>query len=793
MIEDLYFARPELLWSLAPILLLGAIYVRHSRNRLFAATRLMAFCLIVAAAANPYFVQTHTVSSSQPSITILDDKTASMGIFDPAIADRIRGWTDAPVRSFSGETTPLGDKILQHAIPGGSILLISDGYSNSGRPLADSLSLARASNATTFALSLVPEKDDSSVEISGTNTAVLAGDYPFRVIVRSAKGYNGSLSVFADERLIYSDTVSSNASASIKISHSFLTTGNHILRASIDPDGQPINDNYQKAVYVVPKPEVLLVTNVSSPLAVSLKDLYRLTVSSDLPQTLDGYKAVVLDDVPYRSHLNRLGEYVREGGGLVVVGGENSYDLGGYSNSGLERFLPVRSVPSLFEGGKTLAIVLDISFSLLTARTRDGTTLLDYEKALAVELLKSPDLQDYKVGLIVFGTRAYNVLDPVPLSRSRQIMSERIMALGPAGTENSHLDRGLELAWDMLNASGGQGELLVLSDGNLYNYPEVLERSAQLLRQMNVDTRLIQVQAFPGMTGKFYDLAAQTGSNFTQFVYPDSLTTSLEGAGLEETTSPEQMAAYAAMTVSKNHYITAGLDLNANVTGFNDVTPKPGAERLVALADGKPVLTVWRYGLGRVAALTADNGNIWAGSLYSRESSPVISSTLNWAIGDPRPEKGRLEADDGWQGTPLSVSINSDARPVIPGAEVEKVGDNRYTATFTPNSSGIYYIGSYGLAVNYPLEFRDVGYNPELSNLIMAAGGKVFSEEEAKRSLLAEARAVSRRTVQERVSRRDALLIAALLIFLSEILYRKVSEIKRRGRSKIQKTATIRF
>ena len=785
MIEDLYFARPELLWALAPILLLGAIYVRRSRNRLFAATRLLAFCLIIAAAANPYFVQTHTVSSSQPSITILDDKTASMGIFDPAIAERIRGWTDAPVRSFSGETTPLGDKIVQHSIPGGSILLISDGYSNSGRPLADSLALARASNATTFALSLIPEKDDSSVEISGTNTGVLAGDYPFRVIVRSAKGYNGSLSVFADEQLIYSDSISSNASASIKISHSFLTTGNHILRASIDPDGQPVNDNYQKAVYVVPKPEVLLVTNISSPLAVNLNDLYRLTVSSELPESLDGYKAVVLDDVPYLSHLDQLGEYVREGGGMVVVGGENSYDLGGYSNSGLERFLPVRSVPSVFEGGKTMAIVLDISFSLLTARTRDGTTLLDYEKALAVELLKSPDLQDYKVGLVVFGTRAYNVLDPVPLSRSRQIISERIMALGPAGTENSHLDRGLELAWDMLNVSGGQGELLVLSDGNLYNYPEVMERSSQLLRQMNVDTRLIQVQAFPGMTGKFYDLAAQTGSNFTQFVYPDSLTTSMEGAGLEETISPEQMAAYAATTVSKNHYITAGLDLNANVTGFNDVTPKPGAERLVALADGKPILTVWRYGLGRVAALTADNGNIWAGLLYSRESSAVISSTLNWAIGDPRPERGRVEADDGWQGTPLSVTINSDARPVIAGAEVEKVGDNRYTATFTPNSSGIYYIGSYGLAVNYPLEFRDVGYNPELSNLIMAAGGKLFSEEEAKRSLLAEARAVSRRTVQERVSRRDALLIAGLLIFLSEILYRKVSEIKRRGRSKI--------
>lgn len=81
---------------------------------------------------------------------------------------------------------------------------------------------------------------------------------------------------------------------------------------------------------------------------------------------------------------------MREGGGLVVVGGKNSYDLGEYRNSTLERFLPVQSFPSRFEGGKTLIFVLDISFSLLSTLTKDGTTLLDYEKALAVELLHSP-------------------------------------------------------------------------------------------------------------------------------------------------------------------------------------------------------------------------------------------------------------------------------------------------------------------------------------------------------------------------------------------------------------------
>jgi len=795
MILDLYFATPELLWAIPVLLLLGAVFIRtRAKNKLFAASRLLALCLIIAAAANPYFVEVHTVQSQTPSITILDDRTGSMDIFDPDVAARVKSWVDAPVRTFSGDATPLGDRIMQYALPGSTLLLVSDGYSNSGRPLADALSLARASNTTTFALSLAVQRDDASVEISGTNTAVLAGDYPFKVIVRSSRSYQGPLSVFADDKLIYSDTIVANGSASIKISHSFLETGNHILRAAITPDLQPINDIYQKAVYVVPKPEVLLISSSDSPLARNLNDLYKLTLVSELPAALQGYKAVVLDDVRYNSNLDPLQGYVREGGGLVVVGGEDAYDLGDYQNSCLEEFLPVRSTPSIFEGGKTVIFVLDISFSLLTARTADGTPLLDYEKALAVELLKSPHFQDYKVGLIVFGTKAYNVQDPVPLSRGESVLRERIMGLAPMGTENSYLDNGLLLAWDMLNVSGGQGELIILSDGNLYNYPEVVRRSTELLRQMNVTTRLVQVQAFPKDAGPLYDtegrmvsfygLADLTGSDYSAFVYPDSLTTTMQEVPSDRSPQEDSLSGYAVNVVNKNHYITADLDLNAIVTGFNDVTPRSGAQRLAALPDGKPVLTVWRYGLGRVAALTVDDGSAWAGSLYASPSSLMISSTVNWAVGDPRPQEDRVEADDGWQGTPLSVTISSNARPSLPDADVEKVGDNRYVATFTPNSSGIYYIGSYGLAVNYPLEYRDIGFNPDLSRLIMANGGKVFTEDEARRSLVVEAGRVSQRTVQERLSRRDILLLLALLIFLAEILYRKLDEMRRRGRNR---------
>ena len=411
-----------------------------------------------------------------------------------------------------------------------------------------------------------------------------------------------------------------------------------------------------------------------SPLAKDLNDLYKLTIVPELPLQLQGYKAVVLDDSSYNESLDALGDYVREGSGLVVVGGQDAYDLGGYRNTSLEGFLPVRSSPSIFEGGKTLIFVLDISFSLMSTRTADGTNLLDYEKALAVELLKSPHFRDYNVGLVVFGTRAYDVLDPIPLSRGQSVLTERITNLAPTGTENSYLDDGLQLAWDMINASGGKGELIVISDGNLQNYPEVVKRSISLIREMNTTTRLIQVQAIPGKTGILDDLAASSGSEFMAFVYPESLTTSISPLSTPTPPPVENASGYAVNVVDKNHYITADLDLNATITGFNDVTPKSGSMRLVAMPDGKPVLTVWRYGLGRVAALTTDDGNDWAGRLYASPSSQLISSAVNWAVGDPRPEKDRVEAEDGWQGTPLQITINSNARPSLPGCRCGKSG-----------------------------------------------------------------------------------------------------------------------
>lgn len=785
MMEGIYFSNPQLLWGVPILLAAGLIYTfKWAKNRPMAASRLAIFCLILAAAANPYVVATHVVQSSEPSITTLADKTASMAVFDPEVAARLGGvLPNSQIRTFSGESTPLGDKILQYATPGSTLVLVSDGYSNAGRSIDDSLALARSSNTTVFAIQMDPVVTDASVEISGTNTAVAGGDYPFSVIVRASGKYDGTLTVLADGQSIYNDRVSTNSSSSIRISHTFFTTGSHILMAELSPDTQPVNNVYQKAVYVVPKANVLLVSDGASPLTAILSGLYKLSQSESLPPELSGYKAVVLDDQRSAPGLEILKTFVRDGGGLVVVGGTDSYELGGYLNSSFEELIPVKSLPSTFKGGKVVVLVLDISLSMLATRTVDGTTLLDYAKALALELLKSPDFRDYKVGVVVFGTKAYVVNSPLPLPRGQTIIEDKISSLSPSGSEDTNLDNGLELARDMLNASEGKGEIIVISDGDLRSYPEVFLHSSELIREINVSTRLIQVQAFPNGNGMFGDLASKSGAEYLPFTYPTSITTKVQNQPVNLTQKPQQTSEYQVSVVNKNHYITSDLDINATITGFNDVTPKPGAQKLVAMTDGKPVLTAWRYGLGRVAALSTDDGSGWSGTLYSAPSSKLISTTINWAVGDPRPETNRIDSGDGWLGTPLEVTIQSDSQPVIDQASIQRTGENQYSATLTPDKTGIMYIGDYGIAVNYPLEYRDLGFNPDLPKKIMANGGRVFTEKEAGQSLVEEARMKNQRAVQDRVSKRDLLLLAALAIFLVEVIGRRWREIKIRGRS----------
>jgi hypothetical protein len=276
-------------------------------------------------------------------------------------------------------------------------------------------------------------------------------------------------------------------------------------------------------------------------------------------------------------------------------------------------------------------------------------------------------------------------------------------------------------------------------------------------------------------------------ASYYQTQYPKSIDieTAQPEAEPTPTPPPEEPDTYAVSVFTTNHFITRDLELSGNITGYNDVTPKLGAKRLVVTGEGKPVVCVWRYGLGRVVSWSADNGNQWSSSLYTENNSQLVSSTINWAIGDPRPEVGVvIEADDIFLGESAHVTITSDTMPDMnfggSALDISRIAENTYETRINLDEQGVYYLSDYGIAVNYPLEYRDVGMNPDAEKIIQSHGGKVYNESEIG-MLLSDVRRKSVRAVHTPLDQKMQFILAALAIFLIEVICRRVLEILRKG------------
>jgi len=217
---------------------------------------------------------------------------------------------------------------------------------------------------------------------------------------------------------------------------------------------------------------------------------------------------------------------------------------------------------------------------------------------------------------------------------------------------------------------------------------------------------------------------------------------------------------------------------------------------------GKPVVTVWEFGLGRVVSLSSDNGNMWSGALYSGENARLLPSMINWGVGDPRPEDGIVVySGDMNLGSPGTVIIRSNEMPaVVFGGQdvaVSQTGERTYEGVIEPEHTGLFNLevsaGGVTLedmaAVNYPLEYRDVGNDPDFLEAVKRNGGGVYNVEQAGSLLFSDIRKNSIMTSEEHVSLSWLFLITALLVFLGEVIVRRakgIIEIKtrRKGRTR---------
>jgi len=749
-------------------------------RRIMLATRGLILLLLIAALATPVSVEERTVRSD-PFINLLIDNSTSMDVFDhskldPSVKALASQVALKSATIASGDRSQLGDAILSRVKKGENVLLVTDGQSTHGQSLGDVALFAAGNNITLSVLRLPFTKTDAFVTIDGPGKTAAGTESTFSVRVGQA-GVMGQvqLRVTVDDEVVI-DTSTGAAT------HTFTRTlgeGSHRIVATIDGnDAFSQNNVYYKTVRAVPKPKVFFWTEKTDPpLLQVLRSIYEVDAGTRLPGDLASYYSVVLNDLP--SHTipfdssNALNKFVIDGGGMVVVGGPNSYDRGGYGSHPIKNSLPVNiGAPGKDIGDVNVVVLLDASQS---AGDVQGAGL-QIARKLTIGLINDLDPR-VRIGVVAFRHQAEEVS---PLVKKSQIgdLPEAIASI--YGSGGSNMADGIRMSLEMLDKVSGSKNLVIISDG-------------LLLDQVAADSRLLAQTA--GQKGvKVYTIGAAVGDeDFIRERTDEDLMKELAdlsrgiyfrasaASRLKLLFNPPKDAPERnetdnyAQVLDGNHFITQGFNFaDAKLTGYNQVLPKSSAKLLATLASGEPLLAVWRLGLGRVATLATDDGTAWAGTLESRNNSAVLLRTLNWAIGDPdRKARNKVDIEDGNLGEPLNVLVTSDTLPVSKDTTLVRVGERQYRGSVMPSTIGFSEVSGTTVAVNAPREYTNLGESKMLARAVQTTGGKFFNYDSTD-AIVELAKSRSMETVRQELPIRWPLAIAIFAIWIIELIARRL-------------------
>jgi len=815
------FSTPMVLLALVPIFIFLFSLVRKDLNRkkiILLSLRTLVVLFILLALASPFVLSGMLVQKDATSITILLDKTASTRLFDmdtasslqDRISEKVSGFTkNIRTRELSTQnSSAIGDflysEITGKTIENSVVVLVSDGNNNHGKDLLDVSSVA--AKTKTIVLPFIPDERYSEVYISGISgpdSIVEDSEYKGSVLVKKigSGDIQYTLNIYLDDSNIYSQEVSQTDGEFLaEFRVDVVGSGVHELKAEISPedpgkDKFTINNLYYKKIETVAKPKVALVSaNSQSRLSVVLDELYsteHFETFSELKPRLNDFSVVVLDNIAETEigadSVDLIRNYLSDGNGLLVVGGDNSFDSGGYYGTSLENFLPVRSSSKGNEQTRETAVVFVIDISGSTGDALVANRKIDFEKALAIQMLK--DLSDrIYTGVVAFNTKGF-VVSNIRKNNDIDTLTSRISSLRNIG--GTYMPAGQYKARKLLEGFAGSKYIVIISDG-ITMFPQHTISEAKLASYDEITTYTVGVGRDTDSV-QMKEIARTGGGMY--FEPEETQVLKILFGDIAEESGDEKNRKIAVLVVDKNHFISKQLELTGRVSDLNRVTTKSNARTLVATQRNEPVLSVWRFGLGRVATLTIDDGAKWAKEMYTGENSKIITASVNWLAGDVSKGLG-AQCPDSEINSASRIFIESDKtdKPSLVDWKGNKItlkrlDLKRFYSDVPTHEPGVFEIHSgtgvvCGISVNYPREYFELGINTELlSQVARVSSGKVYNSTSVDK-LISEVGSYTKERSFEKVSKKEPVyeffLIVAMLLFLLDVAVRRIDDIMAR-------------
>jgi len=698
-------------------------------------------------------------------------------VVDQALSNR--PGIDRPKATVSGRGTNIFQAIqlaLATLTPGHAnrIVMLTDGRQNAGNALAG----AQAAKDARADIFYVPAPLTFTQEVVAESMLlpqeVKYGE-PFqaKVVAWSHKDTQGRLSLFRNGEFLGSQIVRLTAGKNVFAYRQALDqSGIHVYQAALDVDGDTIEDNNRAVgtVVVRGRPQVLLADRDRShaaSLAAALRSQnIEVTVVDPpgIPKDVAGlqkYDGVVLSNVSSlkltRPQMAQIRDYVRDhGGGLMMIGGEESFGLGGYYRTPIEEALPVTMEVKQKVEIPSLAVVLSIDRSgSMAMSTDEKVTKLDLAKEaahLVVDLLDERN----EVGVMSWDTE-FIWDSPMRGARDKGAIHHAIATIKAGGGTDGYpaLKESYQVLFDR---PALLKHVIFLSDGQMTRGD-----FAGLLRRMAKDKITVSTVAI----GKDADVQlmvdiAKWGKG--RFYYTEDSQTIPRIFTLET-----QLASKASLVehpfkpqlTAPNH--EAMQDINWRsvppLGGYVATSVKQNAELVLMSHQEDPVLATWRYGLGRAAAFTSDAKAKW-GVLWLRwpEFNKFWAQLTRWtlrsgtrsdttAIVQRTDRIGEVVVDavDGkgefinFLDSQIGVVAPTRERSVV---DLEQIAPGRYRGRFPAPQEGVYLVGMAqrkadrvvgsqlaGLVVPYAQELRDLGVDETvLRELAELTGGSALQE-----------------------------------------------------------------
>lgn len=511
---------------------------------------------------------------------------------------------------------------------------------------------------------------------------------------------------------------------------------------------------------------------------------------------LTRYAGVILVDVPVSAlraeFLQVVEGYVKDyGGGLIAVGGDSSYALGGYKDTALETVLPVNmeleqdvEVPSL-----SMVYVIDKSGSMGNGIAGDATDKLGVAKSAAADAIDNLRDMD-RVGVIAFDDK-YEWVQKLTQADNRSAIKNAIGAIQPGG--GTSIYPGVDAAAKALKEDDSKlKHIVLLTDGqDSYGYYDPLMED---LTEWGITLSTVAIGSDADVT-LLSRLAEDGGGRHYQ---------STNLSELPEIFAQEIWLSMGEYLVNRTFtpVVTYSGELLSGVAneglyplfGYVGATEKPLSTVYLESDSGDPILTSIQYGLGRTVAWQSDVTGQWNAAYEGTGQYVSLWKNLtDWIQTELSDGDGNLTATKEGNKSLLTYETenysaetsvtavytdregNSQSVELLPSApgvyttEVELKENEAYSLFLTKKEGDQVVAGQLtGLATQYSREYQFAD-DKGLTEFLAATGGRtitspedVFSQAEQERQQGREQRSLS-----------TWFLLAAVVTFLIDIVLRR--------------------